>query len=640
MTDPLLSLEEMKKEIDNGGCPRSNGEDSEENNKKKIVRSDNNDMDVGMYSVLNNISYKEIQMVIKYGINNNFFKKIIELMTKSENEEMTEDDSENEEEKKEKKKDTKEIDKEEEEEKSDKEEDKEEDEDEDEEENDDDYWQDMFDNEKKGTIIKWRNFIDYPPQDIHYFLPSLNELLAKDYSLYYTDGYFDSHLLLKYYFQKCYICGMFTKDISLLNNEVWDDRLSQLDEKIKGKEDSVTKLSSSHVCGICKKFNAKQRKLHKDLTGKIAIVTGGRIKIGYETALKLLRCGATVIVTTRFIENAKERYQKEKDYNEFKSRLHFYSLNLKYGKSICQFKNYLIENGFNNIHILINNAAQTVRRPIHYYRSLIKKEKIALGIYNEKEEKDEEEEDEIMMDDNEEEIKEEEEQTKNEVNTQIMLLNAFEKYNVSTIKDPIQKSQLISLAVTESNLTKEDLEITPKEINVLFPKDKKDEFGEPVDKRILNSWHYKLNEIDDMELLEVQMINNIAPQLLVSELFSLMKVETSPPYNNVMNDGPRYVINVTSHEGQFHTIGKNENHPHTNISKAALNMLTRSSDSYFAKNGIIMNSVDTGWISSSIKTFQTPPLTCEDGAARILYPILTSSIRYGVLYKDFKVASW
>jgi NAD(P)-dependent dehydrogenase (short-subunit alcohol dehydrogenase family) len=144
-----------------------------------------------------------------------------------------------------------------------------------------------------------------------------------------------------------------------------------------------------------------------------------------------------------------------------------------------------------------------------------------------------------------------------------------------------------------------------------------------------------LPEIDEIELLEVQMINQIAPTILASKLFELM----ASNHRNVTNS-PSYIINVTSHEGQFDTYHKTDDHVHTNVSKAAMNMLTRSGASHYAKNGILMLSVDTGWISSSVETHTLPPLTCEDGAARILDPIMTQSRNYGILLKNYQQVDW
>ena len=146
-----------------------------------------------------------------------------------------------------------------------------------------------------------------------------------------------------------------------------------------------------------------------------------------------------------------------------------------------------------------------------------------------------------------------------------------------------------------------------------FPPHKLDEFGEQLDRRKHHSWNYKLHEVEDTELLEVQMINQIAPTMLVAKLFDQMKA-TEKSFETA------YIINVTSHEGAFHATGKTDSHVHTNISKAALNMLTRSAANYAAKNGVIMVSCDTGWVSSAFETNTKLSLACEDGAARVLHP--------------------
>ena len=44
-----------------------------------------------------------------------------------------------------------------------------------------------------------------------------------------------------------------------------------------------------------------------DLTGTVALLTGRRVKIGYQAGTKLLRCGASLIVVTRFPRDAAAR---------------------------------------------------------------------------------------------------------------------------------------------------------------------------------------------------------------------------------------------------------------------------------------------------------------------------------------------
>ncbi|KAL9648981.1 hypothetical protein ABK040_008360 [Willaertia magna] len=437
-------------------------------------------------------------------------------------------------------------------------------------------------------------------KDIHNFCYNLRELLLKDSSFYFQEGYFESHLRAKYNFYKCYLCKQYCH--------------YNLDTKYQ-------------FCKDCKQFNEKQRELKRDLTNKIAIVTGGRIKIGYATALKLLRFGATVIVTTRFVTSALQKYQNETDYNNWKDKLYLYPLNMKDGNSVLQFTNY-IKTNFKHVDILINNAAQTVRRPLSYYQALIEKEQININ-----------QDTFILYSPATTVVSSFVENNCNDKNKEENLLITLNELEI--------RKQCLNIT-TKYNLTKEDFQNNLS----LFPKDQFDKFGEPLDLRKENSWGLQLPEVDIIELLETQMINSISPTIIISQLTDILKPNVEDILKNddnlIMTDnyennndslsfGNSFIINVTSHEGQFHCNYKTDTHIHTNMSKAGLNMLTRSAANYYAKLGILMNSVDTGWISSSIKTFREPPLTVEDGASRILYPILIGSFEYGKLFKDYKV---
>ena len=141
------------------------------------------------------------------------------------------------------------------------------------------------------------------------------------------------------------------------------------------------------------------------------------------------------------------------------------------------------------------------------------------------------------------------------------------------------------------------------------------------------------------------MINAVAPAIMLSQLAPLLTPQWSADNDQIdaidaLSMGHSFVVNVTSHEGQFCTSGKTDHHIHTNISKACLNMLTRTSSHYYAKMGILINSVDTGWVSSALPTFKEPPLTLQDATKRILHPILIGSFEYGKLYKNYKVVDW
>ena len=168
-------------------------------------------------------------------------------------------------------------------------------------------------------------------------------------------------------------------------------------------------------------------------------------------------------------------------------------------------------------------------------------------------------------------------------------------------------------------------------------------FGQPVDERDKNSWNSKLDEIELEELLEVNLINHIAPYILIKELKSLL---VQSQFNE------RFIINVTSSEGIFSYTNKTIHHPHTNMTKAALNMMTLTSAQEFAKDQIYMCAVDVGWVSTGVNENlrkqqftqgYIPPLDPVDGASRILHPIiqgLNGEYLYGILLKNYKIHTW
>ncbi len=173
-----------------------------------------------------------------------------------------------------------------------------------------------------------------------------------------------------------------------------------------------------------------------------------------------------------------------------------------------------------------------------------------------------------------------------------------------------------------------------------------DEFNKPIDFSAHNSWLQRLHEIDTLEFLEAQIINATAPFLLNSRLKGLMQ---QSPWKK------RFIINVSAMEGQFNRSNKTQRHAHTNMAKAALNMMTRTAAQDYAKDGIFMNSVDTGWVTQE-NPFpakqrarlegMVPPLDCVDGASRVLAPIfnalneLNEVPAFGHFFKDYRVAAW
>ncbi len=376
-------------------------------------------------------------------------------------------------------------------------------------------------------------------------------------------------------------------------------------------------IMHTFYCSLCIKcgdfnFSKRTQYVQVNLDNCISIVTGGRVKIGYEIALMLLRSSCTTIVTTRFPNDCALRFKKEKDYNTFNHHLHIASLDLRFLDQINTFCDFISTNFaslFNkqNKFILINNAAQTIRKPPVFYSHLIANESVSpvqLGIVSD-----------VFC----------------KVNYESTLLIKNDS-SLSTSSSSISHSSQIALIPSDR----------PGWHNRdVFPINSFDENGQQIDLRETNTWVLKADQINPIELLEVHIINSMAPFCLITRLKSFMsQFKTS------------YIINVTAVEGQFDVNCKRSGHPHTNMAKASFNMLTRTSASDFAKSNIFMNSVDTGWVTnnfpkpdnSSSQSNIIPMLDCIDGAARVLDPIFTSIITkknsFGILYKDYAPAPW
>merc|ERR1719321_534988 len=165
--------------------------------------------------------------------------------------------------------------------------------------------------------------------------------------------------------------------------------------------------------------------------------------------------------------------------------------------------------------------------------------------------------------------------------------------------------------------------MTAEQAAVALPAGERDAHGQQLDMRDTNSWLLKLGEVSTPEAVEVFCINTLAPFILNGRLRPML--ERSPHRD-------RYIVNVSAMEGKFYRY-KQPTHPHTNMAKAALNMMTRTSAEDYAKaSGIYMNSVDTGWINdenplptarriAADHGFQTP-IDEIDAAARLLDPVV------------------
>lgn len=371
------------------------------------------------------------------------------------------------------------------------------------------------------------------------------------------------------------------------------------------------------LCPHCGDLNYTKRQQSANLHGKIALVTGARIKIGYAVALKLLRAGATVIATTRFAHDAALRYSKEPDFAAWSNRLHIYGLDLRHLPAIEYFINE-IKQTFSRLDILINNAAQTVRRPPAFYAHLIPFE---LVTYTD------------LPTHLQPLLQHEQKQLPVAGN-----LQTFDLIPAHGIHHPVDASptipHMLSAMLSQVPLVEGDEQVDQHH----FPPDKFDKYGQQLDLRTENSWVQKLEDVSIPEIVEVQLVNAIAPTMLIHQCKPLM---------NGMSTLHTYIINVSAIEGQFAST-KNGYHPHTNMAKAALNMLTYSSSADFAEQYIFMNSVDPGWVSDQVPLSDMPegciPLDEDDAAARICDPIFTdvntNQQTYGKLLKDYIPVSW
>jgi NAD(P)-dependent dehydrogenase (short-subunit alcohol dehydrogenase family) len=379
------------------------------------------------------------------------------------------------------------------------------------------------------------------------------------------------------------------------------------------------------MCNSCGDLNYQKRFQTTSLEGRVAVITGSRLKIGYHATLLMLRAGARVVATTRFPVDSALRFAKEPDYEQWAARLEIYGLDLRHTPSVEIFTAYLNQK-LPRLDFLINNAAQTVRRPPGFYAHLLEQELAAWTQIPSKAQA----------------LLEAFQECKNQVNS-LCLDGAPRDSSLPVAWSQLGPGMGIMASAQLSQMPYSfDSRIKAAEV---FPSGQLDADLQQVDLRDTNSWRYKLTDVPTPELLEVQLVNAIAPFVLCSKLASLMRRHPT---------GDKHIVNVTAMEGKFYRFTKPDRHPHTNMAKAALNMLTHTSASDLAKDGIFMNAVDTGWVTDedpaqlsqknqATHDFQ-PPLDIVDGAARIcdpfFYGILTGHHWCGKFLKDYQPIDW
>jgi NAD(P)-dependent dehydrogenase (short-subunit alcohol dehydrogenase family) len=355
------------------------------------------------------------------------------------------------------------------------------------------------------------------------------------------------------------------------------------------------------LCPTCAAAHHARRDARTDLTGRTALLTGGRAKIGMYIALRLLRDGAHTTITTRFPNDAVRRFQALPDSADWMHRLRVVGIDLRDPAQVIALADSVAAAG--PLDILINNAAQTVRRSANAYGPLVAGESEALP------------------------------------SGDIEVLTFGHIHTSKAALAGHGHHQVTPDVVTQLAMSAEGASLERYRTNTAI-----DAGGLLPDLARTNSWVNTVQNVDPIELLEVQLCNSTAPFILISRLRAAMAASTARR---------KYVVNVSAMEGQFSRAYKGPGHPHTNMAKAALNMLTRTSaEEMFTTDRILMTAVDTGWITDerphptkmrlADEGFHAP-LDLTDGAARVYDPIVRGEAGedvYGCFLKDYAPAAW
>ena len=381
------------------------------------------------------------------------------------------------------------------------------------------------------------------------------------------------------------------------------------------------------LCMPCGDVSYAKRFQTASLEGRVGLVTGARVKIGFQTALKMLRAGSRVIATTRFPHDAALRYSREADFPVWRDRLHVHGLDLRHSPSVEIFARY-VEHSFERLDILVNNACQTVRRPPAFYAHLLENESRAAADFPA--------------------------EVSGVLASHEGLKTALGGGGALTASEPVDATGLMAwhggrggmgiTAAPELSQVRYAYDEATRRSD-LFPDGRVDADLQQVDLREQNTWRLALAEVPTAEMLEVQLVNAVAPFILCARLKPLMM--RAPGRD-------KHIVNVSAMEGIFSRGTKTDKHPHTNMAKAALNMMTLTASRDYVQDGIHINAVDTGWVTDEDPAVHAdrkkqeldfqPPLDIVDGAARVCDPffsgLLTGEHVFGRFLKDYKPSAW
>ena len=358
------------------------------------------------------------------------------------------------------------------------------------------------------------------------------------------------------------------------------------------------------LCPDCAALSHAKRDARTDLAGRRALLTGGRAKIGMYIALRLLRDGAHLTITTRFPRDAVRRFTGLADSADWIHRLKVVGIDLRDPAQVIALADEVAKQG--PLDILINNAAQTVRRLPGAYAPLAEAESAPLP--------------------------------GGPLPELVTFGHTSDLHPAALVGSVDAHPVLAGDAHTADELTSMAMTAGSADLSRI------DAGGLVPDVVDTNSWVQGIGEISELELLEVQLCNQTAPFILISRLRP--SLAASPARRT-------YVVNVSAMEGQFGRRYKGPGHPHTNMAKAALNMLTRTSAAEMLDtDGILMTAVDTGWItderphSTKVRLAEEgfkAPLDLVDGAARVYDPIVRGEAGediHGVFLKDYVASPW